>query len=207
MSPKENESYHHGNLPNALIDAALLILSRDGIESLSLREVAKIAGVSHTAPYRHFKNKIALLEAIAIQGYAQLENTCRVAYETYPNDPNRQLIEAGMGYLTLVLEKPEIAHLMFSGILTKHQTRKPLNEAGDKAVQSLGWIIENGKQQGLYSDHPTEKLTLAALAYVHGIAMMLLGGLLAKPETKQQLKLLAMQVGETMLHGLLKRYP
>lgn len=205
MSLKANESYHHGDLPNALIDAALLILSKYGAEGLSLREVAKIAGVSHMAPYRHFKNKLALLEAIAICGYAQLEEVCRIAYETYPNDPNRQLIEAGMGYLTLVLEKPEIAHLMFSGILTKHHVSKPLNEAGDKAVQSLGWIIENGKRQGIYSDHPTEKLTLAALAYVHGIAMMLLGGLLAKPETKQQLKVLAMQVGETMLHGLLKR--
>lgn len=205
MSHNANESYHHGDLPNALVDAALLILSRDGAEGLNLREVAKIAGVSHTAPYRHFKNKMALLEAIAIRGYAQLEDACRTAYETYPNDPNRQLIEAGMGYLTLVLEKPELAHLMFSGVLTKKHTSKPLNEAGNKAVQSLGWIVENGKQQGLYSDHPTEKLTLAALAYVHGIAMMLLGGLLAKPETKQQLKLLAMQLGDAMLHGLLKR--
>lgn len=205
MSLKTNDNYHHGDLHNALIDAALFILSREGTEGLSLREVAKIAGVSHTAPYRHFRNKIALLEAIAIRGYSQLEGACKIAYENYPNDPNRQLIEAGMGYLTLVLEQPDMAQIMFSGALTKNHASNALNMAAEKAVQSLGWIIENGKQQGIYSNQPTEKLTLAALAYVHGIAMMLLGGLLAKPETKQQLKLMAMQVGETMLHGLLKR--
>lgn len=202
---KTKENYHHGDLPNALIDAALMILARDGAEEFSLREVAKIAGVSHTAPYRHFKGKMALLEAIAIRGYGQLEEACKKSYESFPNDPNRQLLEAGMGYLTLVLEKPEIAHLMFSGVLTKNHVSTPLKEAGDKAVRSLGWIIENGKLQGLYSDKPTEQLTLGTLACVHGIAMLLLGGVLNKPESKQQLMVLAKQVSETMLQGLLKR--
>ena len=202
---KVKESYHHGDLPNALIDAALLILARDGAENFSLREVAKAAGVSHAAPYRHFKDKTALLEAIAIRGYGRLEAVCKISYEKYPHDPNRQLLEAGLGYLTLVLEQPEIAHLMFSGILTKNQMSKALEEAGNKAVQSLGWIIENGKRQGIYSDQKTEKLTMTTLACVHGVAMMLLGGLLKKPETKQQLKALAKQVSETILQGLLKR--
>lgn len=202
---KAKESYHHGDLPNALIDAALLILARDGTEDFSLREVAKVAGVSHTAPYRHFKDKMALLEAIAIRGYGQLEEVCKISYEKYPHDPNRQLLEAGIGYLSLALEKPEIAHLMFSGILAKQQMSKSLKEAGNKAVQSLGWIIENGKRHGIYSDQKTETLTLTALACVHGIAMMLLGGLLKKPESKQQLKALAKQVSEIMLQGLLKR--
>lgn len=204
-NPKIKESYHHGDLPNALIDAALLILARDGAENFSLREVAKVAGVSHTAPYRHFKDKMALLEAIAIRGYGQLEGVCKISYAKYPHDPNRQLLEAAMGYLTLALEQPEIAHLMFSGVLTKNQLSKPLKEAANKAVQSLGWIIESGKQQGIYSDQKNENLTLATLACVHGIAMMLLGGLLKKPKSKQQLKALAKQVSETMLQGLLKR--
>lgn len=204
-NPKAKESYHHGDLPNALVDAALLILARDGAEGFSLREVAKAAGVSHAAPYRHFKDKTALLEAIAVRGYGQLEEVCNISYKKYPHDPNRQLLEAAMGYLTLVLEKPEIAHLMFSGVLTKNQMNKPLKEAGDKAIQSLGWIIESGKQQGIYRDQKTEQLTLVALACVHGIAMMLLGGLLKKPETKQQLKAIAKQVSETLLQGLLKR--
>lgn len=204
-NPKTKASYHHGDLPNALIEAALRILARDGVEAFSLREVAKMAGVSHTAPYRHFKGKTALLEAIAIRGFGQLEQVCKASYEKYPHDYNRQLFEAVMGYLVLVLEKPEIAHLMFGGVLTKDQVSKPLKEAGDRAVQSLGWIIENGKRQGVYSDQETEKLTLTAHACVHGVAMMLLVGLLKKPESKQQLKALVKQVSETMLQGLLKR--
>lgn len=204
-NPKTKGNYHHGDLPNALIEAALHILARDGVEAFSLREVAKMAGVSHAAPYRHFKDKMALLEDIAILGFGQLEDACKISYEKYPHDPNRQLLDAAMSYLTLTIEKPEIAHLMFGGVLTKDQVSKPLKEAGDKAIQSLGWIIENGKQQGVYSDQETEKLTLTALACVHGIAMMMLGGLLKKPESKQQLKTLAKQVSETILQGLLKR--
>ena len=61
---KPAEKYHHGNLRQALVDAGKLLLIEKGINGLSLRETAKAAGVSHTAPYRHFKNKEELFVAI-----------------------------------------------------------------------------------------------------------------------------------------------
>ena len=65
-------NYHHGDLKNALIQAGVKILSKEGISGLSLRKVARQAGVSHAAPYAHFADKQALIAAISTEGYKQL---------------------------------------------------------------------------------------------------------------------------------------
>ena len=65
-------TYHHGDLKNALIQAGIEILSIEGVKGLSLRRVAKRAGVSHAAPYAHFKDKQALVAAISTEGYKKL---------------------------------------------------------------------------------------------------------------------------------------
>ncbi len=199
------ENYHHGDLRNALIEAAIVLLAQHGVDGLSLREVAKAAGVSHAAPYRHFRNKTELLESIAALGYNRLEEACQLAAKKFPDDPERQFFEAGMGYLTLVMDQPEIAYLMFSGILSGQKRSEALSSAGTKAVQSLAQIIENGKQLGIYADQNTEDLTLTALACVHGISMMILGGLIKRPATKQQLRALGKRVSSMLLAGLLRR--
>jgi len=76
---ENKNTYHHGDLKNALISAGVEILAREGIGALSLRKVAKKAGVSHSAPYAHFKDKQALIAAISIEGFkkllAELQNT------------------------------------------------------------------------------------------------------------------------------------
>ncbi|MBA1331316.1 hypothetical protein QQ73_09175, partial [Candidatus Endoriftia persephone str. Guaymas] len=73
-----------------------------------LRAVAKRAGVSHSAPYRHFKDKGALLMAIAESGFNALATRTREASLTFPDDPTRQLQEASIAYVELAVENPEI---------------------------------------------------------------------------------------------------
>jgi hypothetical protein len=107
--------------------------------------------------------------------------------------------------LTLVMDQPEIANLMFSGMLSGQKRGEALSNAGTSAVQSLALIIENGKRLGIYADQDTEDLTLTALACVHGISMMILGGLIKRPATKQQLRALGKRVSGTLLAGLLRR--
>ena len=201
--PKQN--YHHGDLRNTLIQTATLLLPQHGVAGLSLRAVAKAAGVSHAAPYRHFRDKTDLLESIAISGYYRLAEACQNAERRYPDSPQQQLFEAGMGYLSLVMGQPEIAHLMFSGMLSQENCGEALSQAGATAVRSLAQIIENGKRLGIYADSDTEVLTLTALACVHGIAMMILGGLIKRPKTKRQLQTLGERVSNTLLLGLLRR--
>ena len=145
------------------------------------------------------------MESIAIHGYNRLEEVCGFAAKKYPNDPKRQLVEAGIGYLTLVMDQPEITKLMFGGVLPGETRGNALNDAGIKAVESLVQIIENGKQLGIYANENTEDLTLAALASVHGISMMILGGLIKRPESKPQLRTLGKRVCKILLAGLLRR--
>jgi AcrR family transcriptional regulator len=75
-APASRTGYHHGDLRRALLDASLALVAEGGIGALSLREVARKAGVSHNAPYHHFKDRGSLLAALAEEGFAELARTC-----------------------------------------------------------------------------------------------------------------------------------
>ena len=89
-------SYHHGDLRRALIDAAIPVLREKGVVGLSLRELAGELGVSHGAPYRHFRNKSELLEGIAIVGYRELAEICSSSRQKHPRDPRRNCSKRGL---------------------------------------------------------------------------------------------------------------
>jgi AcrR family transcriptional regulator len=91
--------YHHGDLRAALIESGTKLLRERGAAALSLREVAKAAGVSHAAPYRHFEDKAQLLAAIAAAGFERLRAAMQKAAADHPEDPRSQLIAAGEAYV------------------------------------------------------------------------------------------------------------
>ena len=95
--------YHHGDLHQEILCAACDLLEENNIASLSLRAVAKKVGVSHTAPYRHFKDKESLLAGVAAVGYKQLAAQLAIAVESHPTDPAAQLREAGYRYVQMAL--------------------------------------------------------------------------------------------------------
>ena len=202
---KTKKTYHHGDLRNSLIDTALTLLAQYGVADLSLREVAKVAGVSHTAPYRHFRDKAALLEAMAIVGFNKIEKGNRRAQKNYPNDYKKQFFEAGIAYLNLAFDKPEIIHLMFGGVITFDDCSDELKLAEQNAYQSLVTIIANGQQAGVFKPTATRELTFAAWSMVYGLSLMLTGGMMRKSvQTKKQLRKLAESSGEVLLSGMLK---
>jgi AcrR family transcriptional regulator len=204
MPNKHRDTYHHGSLRETLITAALTLLAAQGAAGLSLREVASAAGVSHAAPYRHFRDKTALLEAIAAAGYARLMHACQQAEKRFPRDPRRQLVEAGMAYLMLAAENPEIIHLMFGGLLEK--CGDELRQAAQSAFQSLMKIVENGQRSGLYRKAATMDLTLAAWSMVHGLSMLISSGPLKEAaSSKRRIRKLGDVVSRTLLTGMLKR--
>lgn len=105
MSPKD--SYHHGNLRRALLDDALAVIREKGMDGLSLRAVAARAGVSHAAPYHHFKDKAALLDALAGEASVLLDGRMAVAVQDAGDDPRRQLLALGLAYVSFAVESPE----------------------------------------------------------------------------------------------------
>lgn len=180
MQEKSKNSYHHGNLRDALVRAAIPVLKAKGVVGLSLRELANELGVSHGAPYRHFRNKTELLKAIAIEGYRNLAEACISAQKKHPNDPRLQLFEAGLGYLEFVSHNREIADLMFGRGFAGEEDAGMINEAASLGVRALAVIIENGKKAGLYGQRDTDHLVLTALSTVHGLSMLVTGGFLGE---------------------------
>ena len=150
-------TYHHGDLPAALLRAAGRTLEKRGIAALSLRETARRAGVSHNAPYRHFPDREALLAALAAEGFAMLGERLR-------GKPGREMGEA---YVHFALEQPQRFRLMFGGVL-------PLGkypELSGAAKGAYSALVE------AFKDLPRPELAAAAAwSLVHGLAHLLLDG-------------------------------
>src|SRR5687767_2459609 len=101
----KKKTYHHGDLKNALINAGVDILAKDGVGGLSLRKVALKAGVSHSAPYAHFADKQALIAAISTEGFRQLYENINTAAQKYKDQPTKQLAEVGWAYVQFALDE------------------------------------------------------------------------------------------------------
>jgi AcrR family transcriptional regulator len=157
-------TYHHGDLRPALVRAAQKLLEKAGPEALSLREVARRAGVSHNAPYRHFSGREALLAALAAEGFRRLG-------EALAATTGRAMGEA---YVRFALEHPQLFRLMFGGRL-RFARHRPLAEA---AAQPYEALLGAFRAQPAIGD--PEKAAAAAWALVHGLAHLLLDGHFAR---------------------------
>ena len=169
--------YHHGDLHNALLEAAETLLREQGAGGLSLREVARRAGVSHSAPYRHFSSKTALQAALAQRGFNRLQAAITVAAGRVPHGPEQQLIAAGIAYVQLLISNPEITRLMFGGTPVMSGTGEA-GAAGGQALAALQSIIESGIRVGAFRQREAGELALVAWTSMHGLAMLITAGML-----------------------------
>jgi AcrR family transcriptional regulator len=195
--------YHHGDLYQEILCAACELLEENNIASLSLRAVAKKVGVSHTAPYRHFKDKESLLAGIAKLGYDELAKQMNEAVKSHTDNPAGQIQEAGHRYVQLALNSPQCTQLMFGGILPCDDTYPELRASGDMAFDGLKAIIEEGQSNGVFKQGNVEELALAAWSGIHGLTLLLIGGNL--PEILSipaDIRPLTNTVTSTMLEGL-----
>ena len=159
-----------------MICAARDLLEENNIASLSLRAVAKRVGVSHTAPYRHFKDKESLLAEIAAIGFGELTAQLTEAAELHADNPGAQLQEAAHRYVRLVLENPQCVQLMFGGTLPCDDTYPELRDSGEKAFGALKTIIEEGQAKGVFRAGDIELMALTAWSGIHGLSLLLISG-------------------------------
>ena len=109
---KEKHNYHHGDLKRALLDAARVLAAQRGIDGFTLREVARQAGVSHAAPYHHFRDKAALVEALGMESYAALAEALRRARDHAKSLGAERLCDLGVAYVRFAVESPAEFRLM-----------------------------------------------------------------------------------------------
>jgi len=170
-------SYHHGDLRNALLDAARSILEEESLAELSLRAVARKAGVSHAAPYRHFPNHEALLVELAIEGFVELRDEIKSAVSSPDAEPER-ITKIGAAYMRFVARRPALASLMFGPQLPNRDSFPELGAVADAVGNEIGTALHDAA------------LGLAVWAAVHGLAMLILRNVVDLGQRKSGLEVL-----------------
>lgn len=170
----DRKPYHHGNLRDALLQASLGLIRESGIREFTLREVARRAGVSHAAPYRHFREKAELLAAVAEDGFNRLTAAMQSA-AAKSRDPFGRLQNAGLAYIDFAQEQPEHFLVMFTVDLDDN-LHPSANAAADRCfAELLGLVTACHHAQKLKGPRP-ETSALIAWTQVHGIAELALRG-------------------------------
>ena len=170
----EGKPYHHGDLRAALIQAGLAILAEGGAQALTLRAAARRAGVSHSAPYRHFADKEALLAAIAEEGFTQLAQRLEQARGSADRSARAQLEDAGWAYVHFAVTHPDHLRVMFGSHIADPERYPGMWAAGARAFAVLVEIIRSGQHAEALSAGEPQQLAFAAWAMVHGLALLLL---------------------------------
>lgn len=168
--------YHHGDLKQELIHNGLLLLNKEGVEGFSLRKVASMCGVSHNAPYKHFKDKDGLINEIISEVWKKFYIALLEVTELYPNEPKLQIVEIGKAYVKFMVENPEYLKLMFLS-----DNSYPIKIKDDKFYgnkdSAFGVFKDSSeryfKEINLNKNLYMEK-TLTMWSMVHGIAILII---------------------------------
>jgi AcrR family transcriptional regulator len=159
--------YHHGDLRAALVRAAMELLEESGETALSLRAVARCAGVSPAAPYRHYADREALVSAVAAVGYRELGARLAAAHPS-PSTPD-ELARVAIAYVQFALERPALFRVMFGEPCDRDN-----DERGAATVAVSGYVRAIAERTFPRAD--SEALATAIWALVHGLAFLHLDG-------------------------------
>ncbi|MDQ0868297.1 AcrR family transcriptional regulator [Arthrobacter sp. V1I9] len=161
-------TYHHKNLPSTIINAALDVIAESGPSALSLRDLARRAGVSHAAPAHHFRDKAGLLTAVAVQGFGLLADALAEAQQQ-----TGDFLEVGVAYVGFAVGHPAHFAVMF---------RPELYRADDPELIAAKALAGESLRQGVApfaaseSGPASQDAALAAWSLVHGFATLWLSG-------------------------------
>ncbi|MFJ9560291.1 TetR/AcrR family transcriptional regulator [Streptomyces fuscichromogenes] len=180
MAPMpQSRPYHHGDLRSALLASAERTLREKGTAALSLRELARDTGVSHAAPGRHFKDKQALLDALALNGFERL-NQALASADLPEAALEPRLAGLARAYVAFAVDNPELLELMYS---RKHEPDigTELAAAAELSLGSFVLLVADAQRRGEIVRGDPEAVTLAAAAGIHGLAALATNGTL-QPE-------------------------
>lgn len=178
-------AYHHGDLRRVLLDVSVELIATAGVEALSLREVARAAGVSPAAPYHHFASKAELLGAIAARGFTGLTAAMRQALGAMaePDEPTGRLAALGSAYIEFARSHPTEFRLMFRPSLVR-RADLPLDCDPTSSFSLLLDAVARVSRALPIDGVTPEALTLGAWSLVHGAAELLLDGPLVEVESR-----------------------
>jgi AcrR family transcriptional regulator len=166
---RKRSSYHHGALREELLGACVRLIETEGLAAVSLRRVARDAGVSPGAPYHHFPDRAALLAAIAVRGFEQLADDLRAA-RAAGEDPRGTLLAMVLAYVEFARRHKAHFQLMFRPELSQPEKHPDAGAAGDAAFAVLTDVVaECGAAD-------PDGLALSLWAFGHGLASLVIDG-------------------------------
>ena len=187
-STRESSSrYHHGDLKNSLVQAALTILERDGADALSMRAIAGEVGVSHTAPYAHFKNKRELIKAITEMGYELLADGLDQGEAERSQGKDDVVLCYGAAYLKFAMGHPQLYRLMLGQVETRGLKEAAAPVPLDMNRESITlkrpfMMLNKALAKELQNEELARQQAVGAWALVHGLSALLIEGHLSVPD-------------------------
>lgn len=171
--------YHHGELRDAIIAAALNLLEDEDVSALSLRRLARTVGVSPMAPYHHFKDREALLAAVATVGFRRLQES-KVQSDDASQSVREALAAGAANYVRFILDNPNLYRLMRRPEFNDAATYSELHEAMAAPAQTLLRLIMRLFDQHNLTERSAEQSSVKLWGLAHGIGSLALDGQLRR---------------------------
>lgn len=181
--PQTKDRYHHGDLREELLRASLELIESEGLAAVSLRKVARAAGVSPGAPYHHFADRAALMSALAARGFEILGATMTSIRDKAP-DPRVALIAMAEGYVGFARDHTAYFRLMFRPELSQPENHPDTEAAGDAAFAVLQSTVADAVTSGFLPAADAETMALAWWTLAHGMAALTVDGKFALRATQ-----------------------
>lgn len=191
-------------LREQMIQSGLALIERCGHDGLSLRAVARASGVSHMAPYGHFRNKHDLLSAVAAAGFALLRAQMTAAATRAGGSPRQQWRESAQSYVAFALRHPQLLRLMLGGVIPAGQQNDELRLAHGQALRDCMAIIAAGMARGEFRAADPAIVAFAGWSLLHGFSQLANGRAVHEQLDMSLYSMDAVSQGviETLLSGL-----
>ena len=175
-APATKAAYHHGDLRRGLLDAALELVATRGVRGFTLREAARLANVSHNAPYRHFPSRTHLLVALAVEGQGHLLEALR-ASGSRTDDHRERIVRMGIAYMEFAMTRAAHFRVMFSSDVASERTPE-LTAAQNATFEYFEGELRASERAGVIRKNSVQKHALVGWSALHGAAMLVLDGVL-----------------------------
>lgn len=205
---RHHTRYHHGDLRRALLDAARELVREEGVDRTTLRAISRRAGVSHAAPAHHFADKAALVEALAVEGFADFTVRLQEAWDDTDGHCLERLMAVGLAYVRFAQEERELFRIMNRPELRSGEGGwgSPVGQAARETFAVLERGIEQCQAEGIVATGDTRPWAMLAWSGVHGLAVLILDGLTeARVTTTAEGAEMTQMVLLAMGHGLFAR--
>jgi AcrR family transcriptional regulator len=167
------QPYHHGKLREALLERAMETIEDVGVEGLSLRQLARDVNVSHGAPAKHFRDKQALIDALALTGFEAMNQLILNAAQS-GDELRGRFFSVGKAYVDFAVAHPALLTVMYS---TKHHpdSSAELRSTGEQGIHVARAMITEAQNAGVLAPGDPETLAMVCFVSLHGAALLAAG--------------------------------